>query len=265
MAQRLAENQDVTDEAGSVSPRPTLSTLDKVADLLRAFVPERPKWKLQEVAVHLGWDKATTHRFLTKLVALKFLERDEEGNFSLGTFVLDLSALYMSATPIRRRLARVMEEVRDRTGLTTQAGYLDGNDLVIALSEEGNTLVKASATLGAHLPLHATAIGKAILSQLPASDVEVLLKDRLPAFTERSLTTRKRVLAEIAAVQDSGLAAASSELENGLDAIAVALPRSVFGVPAGLGCSGPSDGVAARREEAEAALRQAAADVRLAQ
>jgi DNA-binding IclR family transcriptional regulator len=245
-----------------VSPRPTLSTLDRVAELLQAFVPERPRWKLQEIAHHLGWDKATTHRFLTKLVDLRFLERDRDGNFSLGTFILDLSALYMSASPVRQRLARIMSEVRDRTGLTTQAGFLEDGHVVIALSEEGNTLVKASASLGAHLPLHATAIGKVILAQLDEESFDANLKSDLESFTSQTIVDRDRVMKAVGSVNKMGFASAHSELAEGLEAVAVPIPLTIFGVPAGLGCSGPAE-VMANRDDLAQVLLEVAKDVRL--
>ena len=244
------------------SPRPTLSTLDRVAELLIAFTPTRPQWKLQELANHLGWDKATSHRFLTKLVDLRFLERDVEGNFRLGTFILDLSALYMSASPVRQRLARVMNEVRDTTGLTTQAGLLEAGSVVVALSEEGNTLVKASASLGEHLPLHATAIGKAILAQLGEDELEAHVASGLKTFTSRTIATREELLSVVADVRKHGYATANSELTEGLEAIAVPIPRAIFGVPAALGCSGPAV-VMESHKDLDKVLLEVARDVRL--
>lgn len=251
-------------DAHAAAPRPTLSTLDRVVELLQAFVPERPQWKLQEVALHLGWDKATTHRFLNKLVELRFLERDSEGNFSLGTLVLDLSALYMGANPVRQRLVRVMAEVRDATGLTTQAGFLEHGTVVIALSEEGKTFVKASASLGARLPLHATAIGKIILAQLDEQELEEKLAQELHGHTANTIVDVDVLSKTVNEVKAAGLASARSELAEGLEAIAVPIPRTIFGVPAGLGCSGP---VAAMkdRHDVEEVLRRVANDVRLTQ
>lgn len=254
-----------TDEdVQAAAPRPTLSTLDRVVELLQAFVPERPQWKLQEVALHLGWDKATTHRFLNKLVELRFLERDSEGNFTLGTLVLDLSALYMGARPVRQRLMRVMAEVRDETGLTTQAGFLEHGRVVIALSEEGTTFVKASASLGAHLPLHATAIGKIILAQLDDQELQEQLGQPLEGHTAHTIVDGDLLRKTVDEVKAAGLASARSELAEGLEAIAIPIPRTIFGVPAGLGCSGP---VAAMkdRQDVEAVLRRVAKDVRLTQ
>jgi DNA-binding IclR family transcriptional regulator len=245
--------------SAETAPRPTLATLDKLVELLDAFSPERPLWALNDLSRRLGWDKATTHRFVTKLVELSFLERDGDGNYGLGTYPLELSARSLGANPVRQRLRAAMRGIAARTGLTTQVGFLDGAEVVIALSEEGTMLVNAAARLGARLPVHATAIGKAILAQLDDEDVP----DVLDVHTERTIATRPRLLAEVAAVRASGVAHAWSELAEGLDAVAVPLPRAVLGTVAAIGCAGPSADAPLKRDIVETSLREAVADLRL--
>lgn len=243
--------------------RPRLATLDRVADLLRAFTPERPAWRLHEIAAFLGWDKATTLRFLEKLVELTFLERDEHGVYRHGRLVPELGALYLGASPARQRLVRLVERVRDRTGLTTQVGYLDRGEVVIALSEEGTTLVKVAASSGARLPLHATAIGKAILAQFDSAELNAALPARLQTFTPQTIGSRRALRDEVDVVRATGTAHARSELADGLDACAVPIPASFFGAVAGLGCAGPRPEVEARRDEVVAELLEAAAELRV--
>jgi DNA-binding IclR family transcriptional regulator len=244
------------------APRPTLATLDKLVELLQAFSPERPVWSLNDLARQLRWDKATTHRFVTKLVELSFLERDEDGNYSHGTFALELWARSLGASPVRQRLTRAMRDIAARTGLTTQVGFLDGSQVVITLSEEGTMLVNAAARLGARLPVHATALGKVILAQLDDEEIGGLLPEELEPHTDQTIATRAQLLEEVAAVRDTGVAHAWSELAEGLDAVAVPLPRSVLGASAGIGCAGPSAGSPLRREVVETELREAAVELR---
>jgi DNA-binding IclR family transcriptional regulator len=245
------------------APRPTLATLDKLVELLQAFSPDRPLWSLNDLARHLRWDKATTHRFVTKLVELSFLERDGDGNYSHGTFALELWARSLGASPVRQRLTRTMRDVAARTGLTTQVGFRDGTDVVIALSEEGSMLVNAAARLGARLPVHTTAIGKVILAQLDDEEIGGFVPEELEAHTDQTIATRAQLLDEVATVRDTGVAHAWSELAEGLDAVAVPLPHSVLGATAGIGCAGPTAGSPLRREVVETALQEAAAELRL--
>ncbi len=238
-----------------------LSTLDKTAELLRVFRPERPVWRLHELAAALGWDKATTLRLLGKLVELGFLERADDV-YRLGRVIGELGAVYAGASPGRQRLVRAIERVHARTGLTTQVGILDGAELVIILSEEGTTLVKVAATLGARLPLHATAIGKAILAQVDDATIAALVPERPAVLTPRTVSRRSALRAEVETVRASGLAHAAAELADGLEAYAVAIPSSIFGTVAALGCAGPTAEVQAGRDAVEAALMEAAEDLR---
>src|SRR5262249_15068062 len=155
---------------------------------LNAFSPERPLWPLGDLARHLGWDKATTHRFVTKLVELSFLERDQDGNYGHGTFALELSARALGASPVPPRLTPGVGEGAAGAGLTTQVGSLDGSQVVITLSEEGTMLVNAAARLGARLPVHATAIGKVILAQLDDDEIRGILTEALEPHTDHTIT-----------------------------------------------------------------------------
>ena len=245
------------------APRPTLATLDKLVELLHAFTPEQPQWALSDLSRRLGWDKATTYRFVTKLVELSFLKQDADGNYGHGTFALELWARALGANPVRQRLTEAMREIATRTGLTTQVGFLDGTEVVVALSEEGTMLVNAAARLGGRVPVHATAIGKAILAQLDDDQIAALLPEALDTPTDRTIATRTRLFEELAEVRATGVAHAWSEMAEGLEAVAVALPRSVLGAHAAIGCAGPSTGGPLRREIVEASLRDAAAGLHL--
>ena len=249
-----------SDLVGSSPARLRLATLDRMAELLRVFVPDRPAWRLNELAEALEWDKATTLRFLGKLVELGFLEREED-TYRLGRLLGELGALYLGASPGRQRLVRAIERAHARTGLTTQVGVLDGAELVIVLSEEGTTLVKVAASLGARLPLHASAIGKAILAQVDDATFAALVPEHPAVLTPHTIGRRSDLRAEVDAARARGLTHAASELADGLEAYAVPIPASIFGAPAALGCAGPTAAVQAARDDVQAALLEAADDL----
>jgi DNA-binding IclR family transcriptional regulator len=66
----------------------------------------------------------------------------------------------------------------------------------------------------------------------------------------------------VGSVNKMGFASANSELAEGLEAVAVPIPLTIFGVPAGLGCSGPAE-VMANRDDLAQVLLEVAKDVRL--
>lgn len=236
--------------------RARIPTLQKMAQLLHVFTPTRPRWRLEELARELNWDGASTHRFLKALAALRMLEMHEDWSYSLGTLPVELAAVYMSTDPRRRELLDRLEGLSDATGLTMQIGILDGDRLAIVASQEGRSALKAAAMLGERLPLHATAGGKAILSEIADSEIADLLPEKLEGFTANTLTTRTGLLVAIGETRASGIARARSELTHGLDAVAIALPAGYFDSrPAALTCAGPAPADGSRQwEQAEEVL-----------
>jgi IclR family acetate operon transcriptional repressor len=186
----------------------------------------------------MSWSEPTTHRFLAAMVEIDMLTALPAGGFGVGVLPVRLGAVYMSVEPRRQALIERVEELADETGLTTQVGVLDGEAVSIIASREGRSALKAAANLGERLPLHATAAGKAILSQLVEHSV---LPRVLERFTDATLTDRAEVLAQAAAIAEGELASADSELAPGLYALAVPLPAGWFeSHAAAVTCAGPS-------------------------
>jgi DNA-binding IclR family transcriptional regulator len=235
-------------------------TLLKLGDLLRAFSTEHPTWRLSDLAAHLAWDLATTHRFLKALEDINLLDL-RDGQYHIGSLPFELSAIALTDEPLRAELLRWVEEVSAETNLTTQIGVLDDGGVAIIASREGRGAIKAAAMLGARLPLHATAAGKAILSQYPEADLAALLPQRLEAFTQHTITDADALRVELIAARSSGLAGVASELTEGLDALAIPIPAGMFGAaPAALTCIGLSRSLVADQwEVAERVLRERAA------
>jgi DNA-binding IclR family transcriptional regulator len=225
--------------AGGTGSHARIPTLQKMAHLLSAFTPARPKWKLLELSRELGWDGATTHRFLKALVDTGMLECDEELNYRVGMLPLKLAAVSGSAEPGRQELLDRIGRIAEVTGLTTQLGVLDGDSVVILASQESTAAINAAASLGDRLPLHATAAGKAILSQLSDDEIRAILPERLAAHAEHTITDLEVLVRQVREVRESGLAHVDGELSLGLYAMAVPIPPRMFGSQvAALTCAG---------------------------
>lgn len=224
---------------------PPMQAIQKLGDLLAAFTLDQSEWTLSGIRTHLGWDKATTLRFLRSAVALRLLERDNGDDvYRLGVFTAELAAIYMSARPGRRHLLRSMDEIAAETSLTTQICVLDGDRAVVVASVEGRGVLNAAVLLGASMPLYASASGKAILSLIPDDTINSMLPQQLEQFTEHTVIRRDELHKQVAKVRDDHLACADSELARGLYSIAVPVPVGVWGPqPCALGCAGPTPGI----------------------
>lgn len=241
--------------------RARIPTLRKMVDLLQAFTPATPHWKLRDLARELGWDTATTHRFLKALVDIGMLDADAELTYRIGPLPLQLAAVSTSSEPGWSELMLRIAEIAERTRLTTQISILAGDRVAIVASQESRDALKAAASLGERLPLHATAGGKAILAQLSHDEVRALLPERMPAYTEQTIVDREELIRQLAEVRETGMARADSELSQGLYAVGVPIPAGALGTAkAALVCAGLSRAfVPDQWDEAEQTLADQAA------
>lgn len=69
-------------------------------------------------------------------------------------------------------------------------------------------------------PLHATSIGKLLLTQWPSRELDAFLARPHPRLTRRTMTDARRLRAEVRRVRRSGLAEAVDEVEEGVCGVA---------------------------------------------
>lgn len=218
---------------------PKIPSLHKAAEMLALFSAERPKMTLAEMTQALSWDKATTHRFATELEVLRFLDRLPEGSYTLGSFCLQLGETCKQSNRQQERLRMVVDTVADITGLTTQVGVLEGQQVTVVMSTEGRGNIRAIANLGGRLPLFATGLGKMISSQLTTREVKRLLPKSWEPFTASTLKNNEALFNDLADIRKRGHAVSDSELSEGLYVIALPLPPSILAHPAAICCAGP--------------------------
>jgi IclR family acetate operon transcriptional repressor len=115
---------------------------------------------------------------------------------------------------------------------------LDGDQVVYVAQAPSRHSMRMFTEVGRRVDAHCTAVGKAILAQLPDDTVEqVLARAKMSPQTERSITTVDAMRTELNVIRDQGYAVDDGEQEIGVRCLAVAVP----GTPsnAAISISGP--------------------------
>src|SRR3954470_4451598 len=171
-----------------------------------------------EIATEIGVHKSTAFRLMSTLESHEFVEQTEDrGKYRLGLGLVRLAGastarldVVQEARPVCRRLAAASGETVNVAVLSEQAAlYVD--------QVAGGSALPSHNWVGQHIPLHATSNGKILLSGLEADEVDRRVV-ALPAYTERTITSRRKLHRELAEVRDQGHAVAHDELEVGLSA-----------------------------------------------
>jgi DNA-binding IclR family transcriptional regulator len=206
----------------------SIQSVERAAAILRVLGAGRGPLRLAEVATSLQLAKGTAHGILRTLVEVGFVEQDRhDGRYRLGPGLSDLHTLRFDVNEVRSRSMNWADPLAARTGEAVRVGVLSGSDVLVAhyVFRPDGTAQKAD--VGALLPAHATALGKALLAYEPGGSS--LLPPYAVAYTSRTVSARDRLVAELARVREHGYAVEVGEHAAGRAAVAA----PVFG-PGGL-------------------------------
>ena len=95
--------------------------------------------------------------------------------------------------------------------------------------------------VGQSLPMYCTAVGKAIMAELPGTELEEILEGtEFTRYTENTLRSPKQVMEQVEEIRKAGYAVDREELEYGLVCVGAAI-LDLDGYPLGaISVSGPA-------------------------
>ncbi|MEO8263403.1 MAG: IclR family transcriptional regulator C-terminal domain-containing protein [Pseudolysinimonas sp.] len=196
-----------------------VQSLARGLEVLRAFDAAHPRQTLSEVAASVGLTRATARRFLLTLVELGYLRSDGK-LFSLTPRVLELGYGYLSGLTFPEIAQPHLERLSAAVHESTSASILDGTDIVYVARVPVQRIMAVSVGIGTRFPASATSMGRALLAGLGAEERSAHLAAELPTFTERTITARDELMAELDRVAAQGWALVDQELESGVRSLA---------------------------------------------
>jgi DNA-binding IclR family transcriptional regulator len=182
----------------------------------------------------LAIPKSTCSYILARLEREGFVTRDPEtACYKIGLATVALAHGALREIGVRSVAEPALYTLTRDTGLSAGIGVLQDGRVLLVDRVEGPDFVEAATTpraryrqradrdIGRELPLHSTALGKALLAYLPPERVRALLAEHgLPRHTPRTITSRTRFLAELELVRERGYALADGEEYPDLRALA---------------------------------------------
>jgi IclR family acetate operon transcriptional repressor len=228
------------DSAGGEDPERDYSVraVERVCLILNLLQESVDGITLNEVAQTTGLPKSSAFRYLWTLENHRYVERGEDGNvFRLGLGFVGMQSRNLEI--LRERVRPSLNRLRDEFGETANLGLLDGDHVIHVDIAESHRGVRLAAARGDRVPLHCTALGKAIASRLPDERVRDLLKQAgMVQRTSHTIDTVDAYFDELTKIRRTGYAIDDRESEEDGRCVAVPLPGTHL--PAALSVSGPS-------------------------
>lgn len=200
-------------------------TLVKGITLLE-LVAERQKGQgvsLAQLTRELGWNKATTHRLLSTLVALGYAHQNaQNGFYRLGLKALQLGAAYSRDSDIQSAAAPVLIELAEKTEFGSSLVILDEatREVVFVDRVDGSHALRMHVEIGMRFPWNCTAAGKSIVAFLSDEEAKFLLSGKLLRRTSASIQNAQTLCEHFAGVKTSGYATDDGENSEGVRCVA---------------------------------------------
>lgn len=213
----------------------SLETTFRVIDALAEF----DLATTSELADHLDLAQSTVHNHLSTLKAHEYVT-GEDGKYRLGYRFLELGGRVRSRSKLYAYGRPKVDDLAEETGEVVNLMVEEhGKGSLIYLSK-GSDAVAFDTHAGNQYYLHCNALGKTILSQLPAEDIEEIVdRHGLPSRTDNTITEKEELYDELAEIRDRGYAFDDEERIDGLRCVAAPI-KNENGLHGSISISGPA-------------------------
>lgn len=216
-----------------------IQSVNRAIQILQCF-ESNEELGVTDISKIMGLHKSTVFGLISTLESNKLLEKNNDtGKYRLGIELFRLgtkvnSSLRRIAVPYLKHLVQMYQETVNLVML---------NDLNVIYLEkiEGTHSMRISTLVGGKLPLYCTAVGKAILANLPEHELnDKLGRMEFIKYTDKTICNKETFLKSLDKAKSKGFAREIEELEIGLSCVASPIFDHLGNPSAAISVSGPT-------------------------
>jgi IclR family acetate operon transcriptional repressor len=183
--------------------------------------------RVSDLARSLDLPKSSTHRVLSTLASAGWLRQDSRGEWALALRCAAIGRRVGAESALRDVARPALEDLSSSTHENARLWLVEDEAFAIIDSVDGDHAVRpVEIEMGTHIPMHATAVGKAVLASWPDHRVDGFLSRPLQRFTAETITDPDVLRSEIGRARLCGYAEVCNEAQ--IDVCGVA---AVFRLP----------------------------------
>ena len=201
-----------------------IQSVDRAARILKALAGGPGRLGVSELSARLGLAKGTVHGLLRTLQDHGLVEQHADSDkYQLGPELLQLSNRYLDLSELRSRSLAYSEALAGRADEAVRVGAFHGDGMLVVHHVFRPDTSLQILEVGSVLPLHATALGKAVLAYLDGARVTELLRSDLVRLTGRTHVQSAALKRELATIRERGYADEREEAVIGEAGVAAAI------------------------------------------
>jgi DNA-binding IclR family transcriptional regulator len=216
----------------------TLKDLVRIISLFNSYeIEER---SVTEISKLLGMHPSKVSRMLSTLETEGFFRKNPQTRkYRLGIEFFRLGIAYAHHSPLRKIVRPHLEQMAKEVSLTAACGVLKNGNIVLIDRVENLTIDLISVRLVLNLPIHATAIGRALLAYVPENEQGLILRSvELKKFTSSTVVDLSSIKENLNLIRKNGYAVDLGETHEDVNSIAAPVKSSDSRVVAAIGLTG---------------------------
>jgi IclR family transcriptional regulator, acetate operon repressor len=201
----------------------SVQSIERAFGLLETMADHDGTMGLSQLAAESGLPLPTIHRLVRTLVDLGYLRQEPSRQYVLGPRLIRLgeSSSRMLSIWARRHLTGLVDELGESANLA----MLDGDQIVYVAQAQSRHSMRMFTEVGRRVLPHCTAVGKAIMADMPSEQVrDILARTGMPQHTENTVTDPDEFAKQLAQSAEHGYAIDEGEQEVGVRCVAVNVP-----------------------------------------
>ncbi|WP_224824438.1 HTH-type transcriptional regulator BhcR [Cognatishimia sp. MH4019] len=218
-----------------------VQSLDRALDILD-YLAIHPGATLSEIASDLEQSAATVYRVLSTFAGRDVVEFEEiNQTWAIGAGAFRMGSAFLRRTSVVERARPTMAALMDSTGETANLGVERGGKVLFISQVETHESIRAFFPPGTQSQMHASGIGKALLSTFdPQKVARIMRATPMEAFTGKTLTSLPALEAELETIRAQGYSFDDEEKTTGMRCVAAPVRDASGLAVAGLSVSGPT-------------------------
>ena len=212
-----------------------IQSVDRALRILAVLQGDH-RLSLGEIAQRLDLPPSTVHGIVkTLLVHRVVVQEHDSGQYRLGPAVLTMGNVYLDTLELRSRVSPWAEDLARRTGLAVRTAVMLVDDVVVVHHEPRPDGSRQMPEVGIVIPVHASALGKAILAFDEELRDGLLTGGDLRSMTGETVTDPKKLTRQLAEIRSTGIAEEVEEAVLGECCLAAVLSDRLGGAVGAMG------------------------------
>lgn len=194
----------------------SVRVVDRVFDIIEVLAADKHGLTLSQIALDTGMSKSTVHRLLTTMQERRYVERSEDGTYTLGYKFIETASNHINSLELLTEAKPFLSRMLWDLNLTTHLGVLEGPDVVYMEKMDVYPNTRLYTQVGYRSPAYCSSMGKCLMACLSGEELDQTLDCcDFVRHTPHTICDRDQLKAQLRQVRQQGWAMDDEEYQLG--------------------------------------------------